>query len=98
MLAIGAALLAPLLSSAEAWPPLALALYTSAVGVGGFVVAGLRRWSWLAAATTLGAYAWFALSLQQGALFRGLTMLYLVGIGGWSLGFGLGSAYSRGVS
>lgn len=86
VLAIAAALTAPILCSAEAWPVLALMLYLIAVGTAGFIVAGLQRWSWVAGATTLGAYVWFAVSLADNSLPRALAMLNLTAIGGWALG------------
>jgi uncharacterized membrane protein len=86
-LAIVAALLAPPLTSAGAWPAPALTLYLGAAGATGFAVAALRRWGWVAATTTLGAYVWFALSLTDGALYRALFMLSLAAIGACALGF-----------
>ena len=87
ILAIAAALLAPPLTSALGWPPVALLLYLVAVSAAGFALAGLRRWSWVAAAVMVGAYIWFALSLQEGAMLRSRAMLVLTAIGGWSFAF-----------
>lgn len=86
-LAIAAALLAPPLTSLGAWPPIALTLYLGAVSAAGFALAALQRWGWVAAATTLGAYVWFASSLMDGASYRALFMVSLAALGACALGF-----------
>lgn len=85
-LAIAAALIAPPLTSMPVWPEGALSLYLGAVATAGFAVSGLRRWGWAAGVALLGAYAWFALSLAEGALFRALALLGIAALGGAGIG------------
>ncbi len=84
-IAIAAALIAPQLATLGAWPPAALALYLGAVCISGFVVSALRRWGWVAATITLGAYVWYALLLADGATTRALAMLAIAAVGATAL-------------
>jgi uncharacterized membrane protein len=80
-LAVGAALLAPILTSRGVWPPAALTLFLAAVVALAFVVAMVRRWHWTAGVGAVGAYVWFALSIADDAPWRGVALLMMAGAG-----------------
>ncbi len=86
VLAVGAALLAPLLTSVGAWPPAALTIYLSATMIAGFGVSALQRWGWAAGVTLLAGYAWFGLSLADGGMYRALALLGVAALGGSAVG------------
>ncbi|UPT63231.1 MAG: DUF2339 domain-containing protein [Hyphomonadaceae bacterium JAD_PAG50586_4] len=87
ILAIVAGLLAPLLTTKGAWPESSLSLYIAAVTVTGYMLAGLRRWPWLAGASMLGAFVWYAISFSDGETLRALVLLGIAAIGGCALAF-----------
>lgn len=87
VLAILLGLLAPQITGTDLWAPLALTFYIGAVAITGFGVAALQRWSWLAAATMLGLYFWFAAAIGDGDVRRALVMASFAAMGGAALAF-----------
>ena len=81
VLAIIAGLLAPLLTHQDAWPESALSLYIIGVTLAGYALAALRRWAWLAGATMIGAYVWYAVSSADGETLRSIALLVVAAIG-----------------
>jgi uncharacterized membrane protein len=77
VLAIIAAMLAPVLTHEPLWPSAALTLYVAAVGVAGFGLAALRRWGWVALATIAGLYLWFWAAVAADEIRRALALLSL---------------------
>lgn len=87
VLAIAMALLAPPLASMGLWPTTGLTLYVCAVAAAGFALAAWRRWAWVATATLVGLYFWFAAAIGAGEIGRALAMASLAALGGVSLAF-----------
>jgi uncharacterized membrane protein len=87
VLAIGLALLAPAFAQAPLWPWLALTIYLGLVGGAGFVLATLRRWTWVAIATTVGLYFWFAASVGADDVRRALALVSFASLGGVGVAF-----------
>ncbi|OQW55337.1 MAG: hypothetical protein A4S17_06415 [Proteobacteria bacterium HN_bin10] len=92
VLAIGLAMLAPALAQAPAWPSFALSLYVCFVGGGGFALAALRRWLWVALATIAGLYFWFFAAIAEDDLRRALALLSFASLGGAAIAFRLPDA------
>lgn len=80
VLAIIAALLAPALTGTASPPLLTLAL--CAMAVTGFLLAALRQWPLVAAATLVGIYFWFAAAIADDAMQRALALLSIASLGG----------------
>ncbi len=79
VLAVAMALLAPPLANMT--PTFGVTLTVCGVGVAGFALAAWRRWAWLAAATALGLYFWFAAAIMTGAIGRALAVASLAALG-----------------
>ncbi|ANP46549.1 hypothetical protein ATE48_11780 [Candidatus Viadribacter manganicus] len=82
VLAIALALLAPALASANLWPSWALTIYVALVSGGGFSLAILRRWSWVALVTIGGLYFWFFAAIATDDVRRALALISLASLGG----------------
>lgn len=82
VLAIGLALLAPAIASGGLWPSLALTLYVAIVSGGGFALALLRRWAWVALATVAGLYFWFFAAIAVDDVRRALALISFASVGG----------------
>lgn len=87
VLAMLAAFMAPALTNAGAWPPLALTFYLGAAAAAGFGVAALQRWAWASVATLLGLYFWFAASIGIDNVRRALALASFASLGGVALAF-----------
>jgi uncharacterized membrane protein len=85
ILAIVAAFFAPPLTSMNMWPPLAITLYVLGVGIAGYALSYLRRWSWAGVATLAGLYFWFAAAIGFNELGRALALISLASLGGVAL-------------
>ncbi len=82
VLAVVAVLLAPPLTHVVLWPDMALTLYVCATSIAGLTLAWLRRWAWVAVATLVGAYFWFAAALAADDVPRALALLSFSALGG----------------
>jgi uncharacterized membrane protein len=82
VLATGLALIAPSIASAQLWPSAALTAYVALVGAGGFAVAILKRWSWVAVTTIGGLYFWFFASITADDVRRALALVSFASVGG----------------
>ncbi|MGQ0534317.1 MAG: DUF2339 domain-containing protein [Caulobacteraceae bacterium] len=87
VLAIGLALLAPAFAHAPLWPSWVLTVYLSLVGGGGFVLAAVRRWVWVAVAAIAGFYFWFFASIAADDVRRALALLSFASLGGVGMAF-----------
>lgn len=85
VLAVIAAMLAPALASLIVWPTHAVTLFVCAVAGGGFALAALRRWAWVAIATLAGLYFWFAAAIAFEEAARAIALLGFAGLGGVAL-------------
>jgi uncharacterized membrane protein len=81
VLAVVAALLAPALTHAGLWPTAGLTLFICAVSAGGFGLAALRRWSWVAVATIAALYCWFASAIADDQIRRAWVVLSFASLG-----------------
>ena len=87
VLAILLAMLAPQFTGTDLWLRFALTFYIGGVAIAGFGVAALQRWGWAAAASMLGLYFWFAVSIGDGDVRRALAMASFAAMGGVALAF-----------
>ncbi|MGD9966147.1 MAG: DUF2339 domain-containing protein [Hyphomonadaceae bacterium] len=87
VLAIGMALLAPAVANPAGWSSAALTGYLGIVSLGGFVLAGVRRWAWVSLATAAGLYFWFFASIGADDARRPLALLSFASLGGVGMAF-----------
>ena len=87
VLAIALALLAPALANAPLWPSLALTSYVALVGAGGFALALVKRWAWVAVVTLGGLYFWFFASITGDDVRRALALISFASVGGALMAF-----------
>lgn len=87
VLAMLAAFMAPALTNAGGWPPLALTFYLGAAAAAGLGVAAMQRWAWAGVATLLGLYFWFAASIGVDNVRRALALASFASLGGVALAF-----------
>jgi uncharacterized membrane protein len=87
VLAIAAALIAPTLTGANAWPFGGVVLFVCGVAAAGFGLAAFRRWPWVAAAAMAALYFWFAGALAENQLRRALALLSFAALGGVAIAF-----------
>ncbi|QGZ93452.1 DUF2339 domain-containing protein [Terricaulis silvestris] len=81
VLAVAAALLAPALTHPGLWPTAGLTLFICAVSAGGFSIAALRRWSWVAVVTVAGLYCWFGSAIADDQIRRAWVALSFASLG-----------------
>lgn len=87
VLAILTAFLAPALTDAGAWPPLALTFYLGAAAAAGFGVAAMQRWAWAGLAALLGLYFWFVALIGANDVRGALALAAFASLGGVALAF-----------
>ncbi|MGD9982365.1 MAG: DUF2339 domain-containing protein, partial [Hyphomonadaceae bacterium] len=87
VLAIGLALIAPAVANAPAWSSVALTSYLGVVSLGGFLLAGLRRWAWASVAAAAGLYFWFFASIGADDARLPLALLSFASLGGVGMAF-----------
>lgn len=87
VLAIGAAMFTPVLTTYSSWPSFAVTLFVCGVATAGFLLAALKRWSWIALVTLAGLYFWFAAAIAVNEIGRALVLLTFASVGGVGLAF-----------